>query len=92
MNIKKLVDAYDGDTHWFNEITVQLFNTKEYDEDTKNKAYNIIEILYGLNSALIVTETYENVTEYNGEIHELYAKIKLDLTTLLDINEFWEMV
>lgn len=91
-DLEELVEAYDNDWRWLVKLNKQVFTNKRLSVDIKSKAHNILEILSKLNYVRIQTETNASVSEYNGEIQELYSKIKLDLTTLLGINDFWNMI
>ena len=93
-DLKRLVESYSGDLCWLKEIEKQINNAKitnKYQNERIEKAKYMIDLLYKLNYIVIETETNEIAEKYYN-IHDIYGDMKYDLTELLGITDFWEMV
>lgn len=94
-DLEKLKDSYCGDLVWLKEIEKQMSEISIKSDAQRErfiKAYHIINILYRLNYIVLETEINSNVAEYNGQVQEIYSKMKYDLTELLGITEFWNLI
>ena len=90
-DLEKLKESYCGDWAWLKELENQVKNNESKIENVEN-VYKLIQTLYAMNYVIIETETEDYAEKYYNETHEIYAQMKYDLTTMIGINEFWEMV
>ena len=94
-DLEKLVESYCGDLCWLEEIERQMCKISTTNKEQIKrfgKAEYLIKLLYKLNYVVIETETNTIAEKYYEQMHEVYAEMKYDLTTLLGINDFWEMI
>lgn len=95
LDIKKLRVAYVGDSVWLEELEKQVAQIETEDVEEQDVLYDVKELLYLLwkmNDIVVTTETEEFASEFNGQTQELYSRMKIKLTEMLGISDFWEML
>lgn len=90
-DLKKLVESYCGDLCWLEEIGRQIVDNESKIENIE-EVKNLLTTLFKMNYVMVETETEEYASKYNTAVADIYCQMKYDLTTLLGINEFWEMI
>ena len=90
-DLEKLKDAYCGDITWLEELERQVIENHAKIKNVE-VIYNFLRILWRMNYVVVETETKEFASKYNGDVYEVYRQMKLDLTEMLGISEFWEML
>ena len=90
-DLEKLKESYCGDLCWLEELERQIVKNEKEIKDLET-VLDLKELLFKMNYIIIETETNECASKYNGELYEVYRQMKLDLTEMLGISEFWEML
>lgn len=90
-DLKKLVESYCGDLCWLTELSKQI-EKNENNIDNIEEVYLLLKVLFKMNYIVVETETENYASKYNIQAQELYSQMKVDLTEMLGISEFWEMI
>jgi uncharacterized protein YlzI (FlbEa/FlbD family) len=90
-DMKKLVESYCGDLCWLEELKKQIEENADKIENIET-VRNLLATLFNMNYVVVETETEEYASKYNIAVADIYCQMKYDLTTMLGINEFWEMI
>ena len=82
---EEILKAYTGDLTWLDTIS-KIVKNKENNEDI----LKLLDTLYHINYVIVETETEDYASKYNLEVQDIYSKMKIDLTKMLDYEEMWE--
>ena len=74
-----------GDYDWLDTI-LKIVETKKENEDIMK----LLNILFKMNFIIVETEQEDYAEKYNIEAYDLYSKMKIDLTKMLDYEDMWE--
>lgn len=74
-----------GDYDWLDTI-MRIVETKKENEDIMK----LLNILFKMNFIIVETEQEEYAEKYNVEAYDLYSKMKIDLTKMLNYEDMWE--
>lgn len=89
INKERIKNAYIGDFHWL-EIILEEVESNKKELKNYEDIINLLNVLFKMNYIVIETETEIYAEKYYTEIHEVYSKMKVDLTEMLDYKEMWE--
>lgn len=90
-DLEKLKESYCGDLCWLEELERQVIENHAKIKNVE-VIYNFLRVLWRMNYVVVETETENYASKYNIQAQELYSQMKLDLTEMLGISEFWEML
>lgn len=83
---EKILEAYNyGDFAWLEIIFKIVVRKKDYENVMK-----LLNILFKMNFIIQETEQEEYASKYNVEAYDLYSKMKIDLTKMLNYEDMWE--
>lgn len=74
-----------GDYDWLDTILKIVENKKDNEDIMK-----LLNILFKMNFIIVETEQEDYAEKYNIEAYDLYSKMKIDLTKMLDYEDMWE--
>ena len=95
LDVEKIIKEYMGDSVWLEEIQYQVNKIETEDVEEQNVLYDVKELLIVLNKMnyiVVETEYMEYAEEFNEKAQELYSRMKIKLTEMLGISDFWEML
>ena len=90
-DLEKLKESYCGDLCWLEELKKQIEENADKIEHIET-VRNLLATLFNMNYVVVETETEEYASKYNIAVADIYCQMKYDLTNMLGISEFWEMI